>query len=518
MSRGLRTFVLLLWSAFTLRGALHAVTAPMWDNFDEPGHLAYVLFAAEHGRPPGFREPSFPGVLLEANRALPSKVEHGAPSFRAWRAMPQEERARHRARAGELTRDPRSYQAYTTPNYERQQGPAFYLLAALPARLLRGLGLPGLLVGLRLFCVVLASAAIPLAARALLSLGGEGAVVAGLPLVALLPNGLFAFHRLSNEALVLPLMAAAAVGLVGLATRGRDADALLVGLVTAVGIWTRLTLVCLLGGTVVALVAGRVRRPRALGLSLGLPIAATLVLFAWNAVDAGHLTGLAEFEHTQAGPVTLQQVWDGLSRMRPLALAFDTMRNHLWSGGWAFLRPPGWVYGTVLAALAVLAAVALARARPRGFRGAWPLAAVLASYLAAMAFHMAGAAVAAVRDRSFPPVGAEGWYLDETRVMEAALAALLLGVAFSPRRVALGLGLACVAADLAGTLLLLAPVWGGAVPYAFSMATLGAAIAAAPLDLWPAVPAALLAVYLASVATALAVCPDAARPSAPEAA
>jgi hypothetical protein len=92
MSRRLRWYVAALWLAFVLRGMTHAFVAPMWDGFDEPFHHAYIAFVAEHGRPPGFKEPSFPQLLLDANKLLPSMVGHGAPTFREWAAKSEAER------------------------------------------------------------------------------------------------------------------------------------------------------------------------------------------------------------------------------------------------------------------------------------------------------------------------------------------------------------------------------------------------------------------------------------------
>lgn len=496
----MRRFILALWLAFVLRGAFHAVTAPMWDNFDEPGHLAYILFIDDHGRPPGFDEPSFPKFFIEANRYLPSMVGSGAPDFQTWGAMSPAMRDRSRALADQLARDPRRYTLYAGGNYERQQGPVFYYLAAIPAFVLRKLTLPKLVVAMRLFCVLLASLAIPIAAKALDLLGGARVVAIGLPLVALLPNTIFAFDRISNEALVFPLMALIAYGLIAMATRATDRDAWILGIAATIGIWTRLTLVCVLPAVIVALVIARVRRPRAIAAAIGLPIITTLILLAWNKVESGHVTGL--IQQTSITAVTRADIGQALARMRSLPLLRELVKNHLWAGGWGFLKPPGFVYAIVVIGIALTLVIATIKGRPKMPRAAWPLAAVIVVYLAAMLFHMITGAIAAIHDPKFPTIGAEGWYLDEMRVMEAGLVAIVLAGAFNARRTSQALIAACVIADIAGTLLLLIPHWGGAEPYAFSAATFAAAIQAAPVRKSIALPILIALGYLTAATAA----------------
>lgn len=223
-------FITALWIAFLCVGIFHALVAPMWDGFDEPGHLAYILFIADHGRPPGFSELSFPKFFVDANRYLPSAVGHGAPTFVEWRAMSSDQRDRSRAIADQLAQNPNRYRTYISSNYERQQGPVFYFLAAVPGHFLRDLPLPKLLVSMRLFCVFLASIAVPISAAVLLRIGDDAALAIGLPVVALAPNTLFAFDRVSNESLVFPLMAGITFALVSVARKGSFRDCWLLGL------------------------------------------------------------------------------------------------------------------------------------------------------------------------------------------------------------------------------------------------------------------------------------------------
>src|SRR5579884_4077179 len=122
-----RGFVVALWLAFVLQGTFYALLAPMWE---------------------GFNEPSFPKFFVDANALLPSVVGHGAPTFVQWRAMTAPQRDASRARADQLAKNRDRYRVYVSSNYERQQGPLFYYIAAIPAFFLRHLTLPKLLVAM----------------------------------------------------------------------------------------------------------------------------------------------------------------------------------------------------------------------------------------------------------------------------------------------------------------------------------------------------------------------------------
>jgi hypothetical protein len=250
--RNLRTFIVALWLAFLCRGAVHATLAPMWDGFDEPFHLAYVAFVADHGRAPGYEEPSFPKSYVDANAYLPSMVGHGAPTFAEWRAKTPAEREKSRAMAAWITTQHAPRDAYAGANYERQQGPLFYFLAAPFYKVIAGLALPKIVVIMRLFCVLLASLSIPIVARLLHVVAGTRGVWFGLPVMALLPNTPFAVFRISDEALVWPISATIALGVMLLAQRPPVRTAALTAALCA-GVWTKLTLLPMFAAVAYAL-------------------------------------------------------------------------------------------------------------------------------------------------------------------------------------------------------------------------------------------------------------------------
>ncbi len=468
-----RAAVAAAWIAFVARGVLQVLWTPAWDGFDEPFHVAYVEFVADHGRPPGFAEPSFPADYYEALPLLPSAIGHGAVDFREWRALGPDERAARRARAAAIGAGRiRGERPYRHANYERQQPPLFYYVAAPFARLLRGAGIAGLLIGLRILCVLFASLTVPLTARlARLLLPGRGVFYA-LPVFCLLPNTLFFTDRVTNDALAWPLLASIGVALV-LASRrpGSPRRFLLLGLLVAAGIWTKLTLLPALPAALVAVLLARRRRdgrrPGAFLLAVALPALLVAPLLLWNRTASGSWTGII---------YSVRAPWVGLSEEIGAAGKLDLpgafgqwARSHFWAGGWGWVVPPPAVYRAAgwLAVAALLAGFVSARARrarlSRGVR--WiALLSLAVFFLAAMLWHLVEATAVARALGTGPLGGGEGWYFDLLRPIEACAAAALLGAAIPARRTRFGaaaLVLLLVAVDGAGTLGLLFPHWAG---------------------------------------------------------
>ncbi|HXI13635.1 MAG TPA: hypothetical protein VNM92_13480 [Thermoanaerobaculia bacterium] len=508
--RPLRWFVLSLWLAFILRGTLHSLVAPMWDGFDEPFHLAYVTFVANHGRPPGFSEPSFPGLILEANRTLPSFLGYGAPSFREWSQMTHGERAAKRSEHDRMTGGTLSGKGviYTGPNYERQQGPLYYYLAAPVAIACSSCNLAHLLVALRLFSVILASLVVPLSALLAFRTVGRSGLLVALPIVTFAPNTLFFVDRVTNDALAWPLMAVICILLVEVTrplVRFRHIAGL--GIAITAGIWTKLTLLPALPAAVVAMwLSGRTRpsdkseervpgRGRHSPLSLwsvavAFPLFMTALLVVWNRVSSGTFTGLAQ--STAATSSSPSQWLSAAGHAFSLSYLQRLSINHLWSGGWAFIQPAArWYVGAVLIFATILTTARLARrkqlvdrpshteARPSSL----PLVTFGLFFLAAMLFHVVSGTVAARQVSGFPAIGAEGWYLDLLRPLEALLiAVLVMRHGTAPRWLSPLLVVFIVLTDLGATASLLLPQWSGSASSAGLIVSLRTALEATPID------------------------------------
>ncbi|PYQ28095.1 MAG: hypothetical protein DMF56_16770 [Acidobacteria bacterium] len=483
-----RRYVLALWVAFIARGAIHAVLAPMWDGYDEPFHLAYVQFVADHGRPPGFTEPSFPKYILDTNRFLPSAVKYGAPSFVEWRHLKKEDKRQRRHELHNATaKMPASVRmSYMSPNYERQQGPLYYFVVAPVAKLFHNASLPVLLVILRIASVLLASCMIPAAAYLLrLVLPRSGAAIA-LPLVAFLPNTLFYAFRLSNEALAWPLMALCAIA----AARPHK----YAGVLLSLGTWTKLTLLAAWTGVAAGAFASK-RFVR----TFALPVITIAILFAWNRVSSGTYTGLAEA--TGRKNATLDDWLFGLKSVFRIDWWRRLFEYHVWAGGWGFVRPPLWVLDAILVFVLVIIVALLflpKQRRLRAPRRRLPLAIIAVTMLAALVVHGVTAAIAAHQSPGLPQFGAEGWYLDAIRPIEVALFAALLFTRL-PRRAFGFARIACFAlplvADIAGTTSLLLPHWSGGWPLTWDYS---------PLPNAPIIAAALTVLFALSCGAAAA--------------
>ena len=512
-----RAAVLALWIAFLARGTLQVLITPIWDGFDEPFHAAYAAFVAETGRLPGFDEPSFPSAFYAALPLLPSVVAHGAPDFRAWRQLAPEERTLRRERVARLATSPVPAK-YAHPNYERQQPPLFYILAAPVAWLFRRASLPCFVVALRLFCVLLASLLVPLTARLARLLLPQRGVFLALPLAALAPNTLFFVDRVTNDALAWPILAAIAVGLVRVARRpGLQRRALVLGLLVAAGVWTKLTLLPALPAALVAALWARRRkdgrRPSVLLAAAGLPALLIAPLLFWNRAASGSFTGISYLGRTDS--LGLLEGLRAASEVRFGGVLGQWVSSHLWAGGWGFLQPPRAVFGVVIAALFLSAVALLVAASRRGasLAGAsrWLSPAALALFFfIAMIFHLLAATAAARALGTGPLAGGEGWYFDLLRPIEACAAAALLAASVPARLTRLVAGALVVlllASDAAGTLGLLLPHWAGLdsagwTPGAIREAVRGARDAA-PL-LYPAfLPLLLTAVVCGACARAV---------------
>ena len=387
------------------------------------------------------------GPRATRRRASPRPMERRSGCCRARSEMlrdlrsgagcSSEERASRRALAARSATGVAPPPRYVSRNYERQQPPLFYYAAAPVAWLLRNTSLPEIVVGVRLFCVLVASLMIPLTARLARLLLPRRGVFFALPFAALLPNTLFFADRITNDALAWPILAAACVALV-LAARRPSAPGrfVVLGALVAAGVWTKMSLLPLLPAALCAVLLARRRqdgrRGGAVLAAVGLPALLIAPLLVWNAAACGSWTGVTYA--SAARPPGLRAVLAAAGTTSFAGYLPSWFRNHLWAGGWEFLQPPAAVYWGGCGRSAPRAASS--RSLPRSgdgsrlFAGArWlPLLCLAAAFVAAMLFHILSARAAG------RVAGGEGWYFDLLRPLEACAAAALLCAAIAPRR------------------------------------------------------------------------------------
>lgn len=510
---------MLFWVAFLARGAIQVLFTPVWEGFDEPFHVAYAAFFAEHGRPPGFAEPSFPSFYYRVLPLLPSRVGNGAPGYSEWRRLAPAERARRRAAVETARPDASERRSYAHANYERQQPPLFYALASPIAGLFARGPLPDLVLALRLYCLLIASLVVPATAVLARLLLPRRGVFFALPVVAFLPNTAFYVDHVTNDALAWPVLAGVAATLVLVWRRPSVRRAALLGALSVCAAWTKLTLLIVVACAAITVVAAARRqdaRRRALSILLGavLPLAATAVLLSRTRAETGSWTGIIYSIRTPG--VGARELLSELPRIDYASALRQWFRSHVWSGGWSFVALPRAAYraaglGLAAGALALLAALQKPGRVPGAAR--WPpLLLVAVLFFAAMVFHLVSASAAARALSTGPLAGGEGWYFDVLRPLEAAAAAALL-CALVPRPGTLPaaalLATFLLAADAAATLGVLLPYWGGgragqAAALSDLPAHLRNAHDAAPLVFSLFLPAALAAVVVAAAGAGVA--------------
>lgn len=512
-ARRRRAVLCLLTAAFALRGVFLILVLPWGDPLDEPFHLAYAQFVAAHGRPPGERESSMPLESRRLTVTLPRSTSFGGPHlwWSAYRAMPPESRWELRREAFEHR--PGERFTYLGPNYETQQPPLFYLLAAVPLRALAGAPTNRALLAGRLLALALAICAVPLAYRFFRRLFAQPTALAATLAFATFP-GLGTFTgRMTNDDLALPLVLAL-LGLFADAARGRLArrGSAALALCLAAACWTKLyALLFLPVAPAAALLAPRSRRDRstprqrrdqnippmrrdqkvprrrrdpntprprrwtAVRQALAGSALAVLAVLPWAAhqhAATGDWFGLTfTKDATRAGAGLARHLAAIPHLFRPEMFAYG-WRSWIYPGTWSSIGAPAptlWLASLALLALWIVPQLAPGRRSARR-RAAW-----LGGALAVAAFAVGqiayAASVAAVSPRP-TLVGGEGWYfLVVLPVVLAAGAALGKPV---PPRLFVAAAALFAAADWIATLGVLPATYGGWIEKAGALAPLAA--------------------------------------------
>lgn len=273
------------------RGLYWAAVTEVFNPVDEGAHYAYVESMARDLRPPVVGRDRLSAETLDLVKRARTSYWRGAPlppspDEPGWGAVAE--------------------------SYEGVQGPVYYLLMAVPYRLAHPFGTLTSLYAVRFATVVLSLLAVPVAyalARVLFPARREAWLAAPALLVLLQGfNGNLA--SVTNDALVVPLAAAALLAFCLSARRGLDVfGAAVTGALVGLGMATKSNMVALvpligLGALGVA-VARRtpwrrlVRWAVAAGATAGVVVAPWL---AWNLATYGRLGATAEVDEI-TGPM-----------------------------------------------------------------------------------------------------------------------------------------------------------------------------------------------------------------------
>lgn len=472
-----------LWALFVFRGLVYLGVTPVWEGFDEHQHFAYVQMVAEQGRLPVPGREAVSGEVAASLRLLPLPWELkdsglGLTHDEYWRLSGEERRARQAALRSippAARREPAGTDNPHLRLYETQQPPLYYVLAAGPYRLFRDAGLLERVYVLRLFSLLLASAAVPLLFLSARRVFGDGTLAAWTAAAAVcMPEWMMDVARVGNDALAVCLMSA----LVWLSLAWEKLSlrqCLAVGLLLGAGLLTKAFFLPVVPALVVLAVV-RLRRagrnwPEAAGgagLLLAGCAAASGLWFARNLALTGTLTGV--MQSVALGGVPPLDYLRAVPRVDWYNAVDSLLVSHIWFGNWSFLGLRAWVYKLFMA-LYLLAAAGLAGWIPawRGRRkqaAAIPAgaAAVLANYAAwfwlGLLYHVLITWMAGGQSSS------AGWYLYCLVVPEAIL--LVAGLCrwapagSRPRVPALLCGL-FVLLDLWGMVLVMVPYYTGQI-------------------------------------------------------
>lgn len=509
------TVVAVAWSALLVRGTFYAVEQPLWEGFDEWAHFARI----EQGSFPHAQDP-VPGDVESSLELAPlsAAATEGRLGRTAhdqyWRLLPQERARRESQLRGLRPGAPASPAA--PRQYEAQQPPLYYWMAAPVYAPLRNLPLPGRVLALRLFGVALASLAIPLAyAMARRAVPSRRLALLVPVLLACLPGFYIDVCRVGNDGAA--LVAGAAVSLCALRASGRTAgwrEWLLLGLALGAALLTKTYALTLLPLPWLAAM-----RPPRRWKQAAASLAIAAVAAGWWYVRLWAATGTLAGEQIEVAAAHFGTA----ARLRTvfavdwLAVLDAAAFSHIWVGGWSFLVVRSWMY-RVCEAAALLAVIGLAVLAVRTLRRPRAsfliVAAAWTGMCAALGWHAVSIYLAGAGST------ANGWYLYGAAAAEMVLAALGMAALFGPRggaRAVAAICLLALALDLYTVHFLLVPYYTGTIAHraagsleSFRPALLAGAGGVAellrriapgrPAGIGPGAIAALWAAYMAATA------------------
>jgi hypothetical protein len=409
----------LMTAAFFLRGVFLSLALPYGDPLDEPFHYGYAAYLAETGRIPRAGTPSMPAEALRPLAWLPrsTALPGSHLSWKEFAVLSEREKAQRRREAFRYVAAER--QTFVSPNYESQQPPVFYWLAARLLAAAERAPLDRRLVLLRVAGSAAACLTVPLVYLFFRQLLPRSAALAGtLAFVAFPGLGVFV-GRFTNDTLELPIIAALLV-LIADVSRGRlswrRAGAL--GALFGLGCWTKLYVLLLLpAAPLAALFASRRIRSAAIAKSVAASSMGLVLLLPWmfrQHSDTGDWLGLnASKQAVQSGVSLLERVW-ALGRLLTPRFWIVFGRTFLWPGTWSAMGAPAILSILLAATLALVALKPQWRATPvsPSRRRAWRGAGVAATLFLAGQLLYAGtySAIGKLRGHA-PSAGPDGWYL-----------------------------------------------------------------------------------------------------------
>jgi hypothetical protein len=408
-----------LTAVFFLRGLFLNLALPYGDPLDEPFHYAYAAYVAATGRIPGSQTLSLSPEVLRPRVWLPRSALPGPRiSWREFASLTEGEKAEHRREAFRYI--PAERRQFATTNYEVQQPPLVYGISAALLKLWERGPLNGRLLLLRVVWSAVASVAVPFVFRFFRRLLPEPTALAATLAWVTFP-GLGSFiGRFTNDSLAL-VLTTVLLGVWADISRGclSRAGAVRLGLLLALGCWTKLYMLLLVPVAPIAVLLARAReRTVVLRRSLTACVVALVVFSPWlfyQHAQTGDWLGLTPSKQaTQLGLDFQERASGAVQRVSEPRFWIILGRTFLWPGTWSAMGAPA-VLASVLAA--VFLATALG-ARSADFRSSaearrsWAAAGAALALFGIGQFLYAGTFAAIARSRGHAPsAGPDGWYL-----------------------------------------------------------------------------------------------------------
>jgi hypothetical protein len=444
-----------IWLCFVARGLYYACATPLWEGFDEFEQFGRVQEAA-HGR---LLPPSSPGQRLsrEIGESLrlvpmPRSIPLDGPHLTHddfWK-LPEKNRERTQAALRAIPPALQFQDGFAEKLHEPRQPPLYYWLAAPLSFFLDSLQLVDRVFALRIFNVLLASLAVPLAfLLARTTLGDDASALCAVAAFAAQPQVMFSISHIGPDPLALVLATAIALAAMTAPAVGRG-PVLALALLLGVGLLTRTYFVALL----VACAVLFIRRWK---------VAITLVAVCAAIAGWWYMSNWAPAYHA----ISLRQAIVQADWIRAADFSWNTL---VWMGNQSYLRLKSWTYRIMLVVF-LAALFGLARSKRR-----WSAPVVtLVAFHAALAGAVAYDAIDAFRSGGEP--SAPGWIFCSLAAGGACL--LVKGFRSLAFKAAAIPAFLFAALDLYGSHVVLTPYYAGLIAYSPT-----GRLAAFPLGHW----------------------------------
>jgi hypothetical protein len=361
--------LLSLWCCFVIKGIFYASFLPLWEGYDEFLHFAFVEHLATHGRLP---DPATSGIPRDVSDSLqlapvPWTIKDWEPGWisheRFWQLSSSEIQRRERGLRS-LTDNASNFDDGGLKLYEAQQPPLAYVLLAawyLPVQH-HSIALRAWI--LRLACVLIASAMIPIGFVLARAAGlGRWEAVAIVAATGAVPELMMTTARVSNEALALTLATVFVAAWMRFCAEPRRPiiSSAILGALLGCCLLTKAYFVAVLP-VVLSTLLIKARRA-------AIVAAAALGISGWwyvhNLTATGTISGeqievAAERSHISLASAASQVHWPPVANF--------AITSHIWLGGWSFLMLRGWMYRAIeVLLLASLVGICVQFLRPAPF-------------------------------------------------------------------------------------------------------------------------------------------------------